>query len=65
MDQFKLFLKNLLDPNILSPKNRLRDECVYTIMVNLDERIENLYGMESSKCNVFSSLYDQASYADA
>lgn len=65
VDQFKLFLKNLLDPNILSPKNRLRDECVYTIMVNLDERIENLYGMESSKCNVFSSLYDQASYADA
>ena len=63
VDQFMLFMRNLNDPRVTMPKNRMNDSCVYTIKVKLDERVEELYGMESSKCGIFSSLYDQAKYA--
>lgn len=59
-DQFQLFLDNLKDENIQKPKNRLEDSCVYTIRVSLNERIRNLYKMESEKCDIFTRLFNHA-----
>ena len=60
VDQFQLFLDNLADGSITKPKNRLRDSCVYTIRVNLNERIRNIYKMDSEKCDVFTRMYNKA-----
>ena len=60
IDQFILFLNNLMDPAIDRPKNRLYDSCVASIRDLLEERLEDLYEMESEKTGVFDELYSQA-----
>ena len=60
VDQFKQFLANLTDTQVKRPKNRLYDKCVCMIRDQLDNRIENLYKMDSRRCDIMRVLYQKA-----
>lgn len=59
VDQFKQFMINLTDTQVRRPRNRLYDKCVCMIRDQLDDRIENLYKMDSRKCDIMRVLYQQ------
>ena len=65
VDQLKLFLKNLTDTSIKRPRNRLFDSSVCIIRDLLDDRIIELYQMESRKCEIIRKLYNAAVDAQA
>lgn len=65
VDQFKLFLHNLTDPEVKRPKHRLNDSCVSIIRDMLDERIETVYKMDSKRCEIMRILYQNAVDAQA
>lgn len=60
IDQFILFLQNLMDPAISWPKNRLFDPCVMELRDTIDDRIENVYQMDQEKLGAMDALYSQA-----
>lgn len=60
VDQFKLFLKNLADPTIKRPKNRLYDPSVAMIRDFMDERFENEYKVDSMHIDTMYKLYKEA-----
>ena len=60
VDQFNLFLKNLTDENVKRPRHRLYDSCVSIIRDQLDDRIENVYKLDSKCCNTMRRLYQNA-----
>lgn len=57
VDQFKLFLENLTDPEIVLPRHRLEDPCVIIIRDQLTERFEEVYQLPEAYCEVLKNLY--------
>lgn len=59
VDQFTQFLDNLAKITEKKARNRIDDECVCLIRDRLDERIEDLYQMESRKLKVMRRIHSQ------